>query len=189
MNTMNKITLSILIAIGCILRTNSQNPDSLPSAQRDSMLISIAKEVVLKYGPDYYREYKKPVITQRNVDGGKGIGRIIYMVTFLYDKTKEELDLDFAALVSIWGDSGKPHAVRFGNSIDGFFRYVREDYLQSNAAIEQTPYQQKYVFPIYDLSRPENKTPKNIDELRKRGYEERENGQWVKVTKDVPPRY
>ena len=188
MKTVYKKTLSILIFTGSIFMANSQNLNSLPQAQRDSILISVAKEAVLRYGPGYYREDKEPIIKREQVPQGAigltgdNAGRIYYSVTFLYDTTKERLDWDFAAIVGIWEDTGKPLLVRFG---EGILRFISENEWENDAVIEQTPYQE-CVFAIPDLDHPEKKEPKNIDELRRKGYEERD-GQWVKTKKDVPP--
>jgi hypothetical protein len=129
-----------------------QNLDSLPQTKRDSILISIAKEVALTHGPGYYREYKAPVIKRaiypEEIDEGKNAGRIIYSVIFLYDKTKEQLEMDVAAAVAIWGDSGKPQGVRFGN---GLIRLIPETGLRSGEVIEQVPYEQREVIPVVPL--------------------------------------
>ena len=42
------------------------------------------------------------------------MGRAYYMITYWYDKTKERLEEDFAAIVRIWADTGEPAAVLFG---------------------------------------------------------------------------
>jgi hypothetical protein len=215
MKAIYKKTLSILTFIGGVFMASSQNLDSLPQAQKDSLLISTAKEVVLRYGPGYYREDKEPVITRSiypNLEtdqGKKNAGRVVFGIKFFYDKTKELLDYDFAAVIGIWGDTGYPYSVRFGN---GWIRLIPEGEWESNTVVEQTIYQEIEIIPSYDWDHPENKEPTNIDELKKRGYEEidgqwvqkkrdppnidilkREgyeevNGQWVKMKKDVPSR-
>ena len=81
----------------------AQNLNSMPIAQRDSLLISIAKDAILKFAQDYYREYKEPIIEcwQIPLEGGENAGKISYRVTFLYNKTEETLELDYAASVAI----------------------------------------------------------------------------------------
>jgi hypothetical protein len=180
-----------LTFIGGTFIANSQNLDSLPQSQRDSILISTAKEAVLRYGPGYYREYKEPVIerVQTPPKGtlnptGENAGRICYRVTFLYDTVKERLGHDFAAIVLVWEDIGKPYIVSFPT---GYGRFISEDEWASNAVVEQTPYQ-TMIFPIYDWqNHPEKKEPVNIDELRRKGYEEVDGGQWVQTKREVPP--
>jgi hypothetical protein len=182
-------TILVMMLTGYITATVSQNLDSLPQERRDSILISTANEVVLRYGPGYYREYKQPLIERNQIPEkgptnptGENIGRILYNVMFLYDKTKELLEKDFAAVIDVWGDTGKPILIYFGN---GWGRFIPEGEWESDAVIEQTLYQE-VIFPIYDKEHPEKKEPKNIDELKRKGYEEKD-GQWAKVTKDVPP--
>lgn len=127
--------------------TSSQNLDSLPQQQRDSILIEVAKEVVLKYGPGYYREYKRPVITRSQVPPlgevnltGDDANRIFYEVVFLYDKSKEQLSYDFAARVLIWSDSRKPIDVMFGNGLGRVIPEVNQRSTKED--IDQVPYQQ-----------------------------------------------
>jgi hypothetical protein len=188
MKAIYKKTLSILTFIGGVFMANSQNLDSMPQAQRDSLLISTAKEVVLRYGPGYYREDKKPVIKRSiypkfETDQGKNAGRLVFGIKFFYDKTKEQLDKDYAAAIGIWGDTGNPYIVHFGN---GWGRLIPEGEWESNTIVKQIPYQEIEIIPGYDLDHPEKKEPKNIDELRRKGYEEID-GQWIKTRKDVPP--
>jgi hypothetical protein len=148
----NNCALKSLMCLAVLLSSTtamSQNLDSIPKAKRDSILIAVAKEVVLTYGPGYYREYKEPVIKRfvypkDDVDGGKNTGRICYSVVFLYDKTKEQLELDAAAGVGIWADTGKPFSVRFGN---GWGKFIPETGLRSGEVIVPVPYQQREVFP------------------------------------------
>jgi len=146
MKNNDKIIYIIILLYSLCLNTFSQDLDSLPQQQRDSILIEVAKEVVLKYGPGYYREYKRPIITRRQIlpmgdinVTGKNAGRIFYEVIFLYDETKELLEYDFAARVAIWGDTHKPIRVLFGN---GFIKKIPEVDLRSSKTVDQVPYQQ-----------------------------------------------
>jgi hypothetical protein len=191
MKAIYKKTLSILILMGGIFTANSQNLESLPQAQRDSLLISLAKEAVLRYGPGYYREYKEPIIERGQIQPkgtmnptGENVGRIYYIITFLYDTIKERLGDNFAAIVGFWGDTGKPSYIRLGNN-NGYTRSISESEWDSDAEVEQTPYHEM-IFPIYDWDDPENKEPKNIDELRRKGYVEKDGG-WIQTEKEVPP--
>lgn len=121
---MKIIVIITLFLLGYNSVSLSQNLDSYPQAKRDSILVSIAKEVILKYGPGYYREFSNPEIKrlkfppkgERN-STGENANRIYYIVTFRYDKTKELLEFDFAAFVRFWADTGIPDAVSFGNGI------------------------------------------------------------------------
>jgi len=178
-----KLTKQIMIIILLFVSYNNamaQNLDRLPQPKRDSILISIAKEVILKYGPDYYREYAKPIIKRSNTD------RAAYEVTFLYDKTEETLEWDYAAKVFIWADTGNPGSVFFGN---GFGRGIPEgrEWL-TDTTISPVPYQESVV-PLYDINNHDpNQEPVNKDELIRKGWEKRgDRGEWVKTRPDVPP--
>ncbi len=66
---MMKKYMMILLVIGYpFLMTEAQTKhlDKLPQKQRDSILVPLAKEIILKYGPDFYDEYQSPVI-RRNI--------------------------------------------------------------------------------------------------------------------------
>jgi len=193
MKTTKQIFLVISLCVSYNTGILSQNLDSMPAAKRDSLLIVVAKEVVLKYGPDYYREDFKPTIERGLVPPkgeinktGEMAGRAFYHVTILYDKTKEQLEYPFAARVQVWADTGKPSSVFFGN---GLGRTVSDDNSQnSDKEIIPVHYQQRQVHPIFDWNDGNPiKKPINLDELKRKGYVEQSNGQWVKTTPDVPP--
>jgi len=193
---MKQIIFMFLLCVSYNSLTLAQNLNSMPIAKRDSLLIAIAKEAVLKYGPDYYREYKTPVIITGKFPPAEQItdkrfvklaGRSYYLVTFLYDKTQEQLSYDFAAEVRIWEDTVSLFDVMFGN---GWGRGISEDIedWRKDITIEPVRYRQRQVMPIWDLAdQNPNKKPLNVDELKRRGYVEQSNGQWVKVTQDTPP--
>ena len=112
--------LSILLFLTIYITLCAQNLDNLPTEKRDSLLKAKSKEIILRYGPGYYREYKAPTIerivvppSESNPEG-INVGRAYYMITYWYDKTKERLEEDFAAIVRIWADTGEPAAVLFG---------------------------------------------------------------------------
>jgi hypothetical protein len=188
MKRVSKTVFLVIVLTGYTIAALSQNLDSMPQEQRDSLLTSTAKEVVLRYGPGYYREYKEPVIKRGQIPPkgtmnptGENAGRFYYRVTFLYDTVKERLNSDFAAEVVIWENNGKPEGITIG--IWG--RSISEDEWESDAIVEQMEYW-TIVFPIYDWDHPEQKEPINIDELKRKGYEERD-GQWVQTKKEIPP--
>ena len=121
MKIITKIILAILLCVGYDT-TKAQNLDLMPIAKRDSLLIATAKEIVLKHGSDYYREYQPPTVKRSQVPpkgelnpGGANAGRVLYNVLFIYNKEKEQLGYDFAASVNFWEDTGKPASVFFGN--------------------------------------------------------------------------
>ena len=172
----------------------SQNLDSIPAEKRDSLLIAIAKEVVLKYGPDYYREDSIPKIERHLVPPkgeinktGENAGRVLYWVIIPYDEKKEKLEKPFAARIQFWADTGNPVSVFFGN---GLGRIVSESVLRGDEEVTPVKYQQRQVIPMYSLDDPDpNRKPLNFEELKQKGYEEiaGSGGQWYKTTPDVPP--
>jgi len=137
----------ILIFISYNLLAISQNLDSIPKTQRDSILLTKAKEVVLKYGPGYYREFKEPVIERVESIPPKGAVipkgaityRFLYEVIYLYDESKEQLEEDFAAKVIFPSATGEPASVLFGNGIG--IRIPKDTDLRSGEEVEPIPYQ------------------------------------------------
>ena len=120
MKQIKKILLLTSILLGYTIMAFSQNLDNIPTEKRDSLLKAMSKEIILRYGAGYYREYKVPTIervvvppSETNPEG-INVGRAYYMITYWYDKTKERLEEDFAAIVRIWADTGEPAAVLFG---------------------------------------------------------------------------
>jgi hypothetical protein len=183
---MKEIILTILLCASYNVLTMAQDLRSMPIAQRDSLLIAIAREVVLTYGPDWYREYGDPIIRRevRPAEAGADAGRGILFVRFLYDRTLEELEWDFAAEVNFREDTGRPVAVIFGN---GLGRLVTESNLRSGSVIEPMPFQ-RVIMPIYDFDNPDpDQVPKNIDELTRYGRVRNSAGQWIRTRPDTPP--
>ena len=86
--------------------------------ERHGVFTEIAKEAVLKYAPEYYREYRKPYIYGESVFY-TGIEELYSFacVTFFYDPTKESMKEDFAAAVIIDNQAGYATDILLGNGI------------------------------------------------------------------------
>jgi hypothetical protein len=212
MKNMKQIVAVILFYAGCSLVVWAQVQDlsKMPEIQRNAMLISIAKEVVLLYGPDYYREVSEPIVELRELR--PGYGHYFYYVTFPYDKTQETL-VDYAAEVQICVDTGRPAGIDFGNGIGRSLPVERGDWRNGPPAhIGVHPYQDmtkpiyyndniiEIVIPVAiaeDSIKREayyqqellkyDREPLNKDDLLQRGWERRSDGEWVKVHPGVPP--
>ena len=94
----------------------AQNLDKMNEAKRKTALLRIAKEGILEFAPDYYREYGEPEIAHGYVDNvqkfsddqlKKYRNRSYYTVKYFYDKNEEAFWGDYSACVYIWGDTGK----------------------------------------------------------------------------------
>jgi hypothetical protein len=143
----NSILLLVLAVPGL---ARGQHLDSLPAAKRDSILLEVAKETVMKYGPDYYRDHQPPRIKRlvvpehgRATYGEKNVGRIYYSVTYPADKARELCVHDVAASVNIWADTREATSIFFGC---GFGYGQLEELEQKGRIIKPVPYQE-------DLSR------------------------------------
>jgi hypothetical protein len=188
--------VTFLFAASCVSHKTLTNLDSLSEKKRNAYLKAVAKEVVVKYGTGYYRDYKEPVISRGQVPPqgeinttGENAGRFFYHITYQYDKTKENLG-EFAIQIGFWEDTGEPLVVSFGN---GWSRLIPDNFdWRNDNTIEPTPYQQNFIFPLYDWQHGKdeiNSEPVNKDEIIKRGFEKQPDGTWVKIHPDVPPKY
>jgi len=125
---MKKYLLILIAVCPILLHGQVTNIDRLPQPERDSALIAIAKQIILKYGPDYY-DANDPLIIKRRVltkeDEGEGgsrlaagarAGRIEYEVGYLKPKEFRERHPDrypYTVCVSIWEDNGLVSHVMF----------------------------------------------------------------------------
>jgi YD repeat-containing protein len=105
------------------------------SVKRNEYLVKLAREVVLNFGPGYYRENMNPEVSairmyldsthvERFPEDRKNIGRKYYVVTFPYDHTQEQLEWGYAAKVEIWEDDGEPKGVMFGCNLGYHFTFT-----------------------------------------------------------------
>ena len=120
---MKKFVLLFSFLVSFVLTSYSQNLDSIPKSKRNSLLKSMATAIVMKHGPEYYRDKIKierfimPYHPDMNKIDKQHIGEPYYRVTFLYDNRKERFEMKYAAKVTFWGIIGHPRDVSFGNGI------------------------------------------------------------------------
>jgi len=124
-----KAIILFLLAAYC-LGIQAVNLDSIPEKKRDKLLLSMAKDVVLRYGPDYYRDTPKPEI-KRYVPVKKG-DTIFYSVKYL-PKPEEYFTWGYAAVVTINAETGLPTYIDYGIGIgyevpDAFNAYLARKY-------------------------------------------------------------
>lgn len=122
---MRKVTvLLLLMCFSVSFHAQTIDLSKMSVKQRDEYLINLSREVVMNFGPDYYREYKMPTVSEVKVFHDstnhrpeilRNIGRKYYRVTYLYDKAKELFACNYAAQVDIWADDGEPKNVQFGS--------------------------------------------------------------------------
>lgn len=92
----------------------AQNFESLPKSAKDSILIAIAKEGIMKYGPDWWRDYP-PEIRQVIAEKSPGVGKVLYELKFPYDTTVESFYKPYSTKVLIYADSKKIRNIYFGS--------------------------------------------------------------------------
>ena len=95
-----------------------KNLDKLPEKERKEYLLKKAKETIMEYGPDWYRDYKEPVIRLIVIDLGPDKGRSFYSVGYLYDPNKEQMEYsEYSVGVGIYADTGEVRGISFGDGI------------------------------------------------------------------------
>ena len=132
----------------------------MDSVKRYEYLVKLAREVVLNFGPGYYRDNMNPTISDLRVfsdsslverfpEAKRNLGRKYYTVTFPYDHAQEQLEWDYAANVEIWEDDGEPKGVMFGHGLGIHFtsRPYREWVKEGIKEDEIMPYQHYTIKP------------------------------------------
>ena len=132
----------------------------MDSVKRNEYLVKLAREVVLNFGPGYYRDNLNPTISDLKVfsdsslvkrfpEAQQKLGKKYYVVTIPYDHTQEQLEWSYAAEVEIWEDDGEPKGVMFGHNL-GYhftFRPYREWVKNGIKEDEIMPYQHYTIKP------------------------------------------
>ncbi|MDR1883405.1 MAG: hypothetical protein LBR26_11595 [Prevotella sp.] len=140
-----KNLLLLFVLILSVSGVFSQDLEKMPKAEREVLLIKRAKELVLRHGPGYWREYQPPVIersvfTGKTGSGSKYIGQIYYRITILYNPKSERFNCNYAAVVDFWAITGKPWGISFGNGLGFVFDDNYEEKIKSGQ-VEVMPFQ------------------------------------------------
>lgn len=145
---MRRVIIFVFFAMSCVLLSAQyKNLSKMPEKTRNEYLLQKSKEVVVNFGPEWYREnmsveisplcvfkedYDKRPEIQRNV------GRKYYTLTFRYKQ--KQPDYYFAFDVSIWEDDGEPEGITFGNNFGLNFLFEPYSSLVKNKEKYQIPY-------------------------------------------------
>ena len=125
---MRRLLLLFCMTVGLLSlsgQVTAENLDSLSTEKRNKKLIKLAKEVVLRHGPDFYREYKPPVIKSQRVSDKtvdmtvemieRYKGRSYYTIEYPYNIKEEVFHNYYSVKVYVWGATGKVFSILFGN--------------------------------------------------------------------------
>lgn len=140
-----KRILVVLTALLVSIAFYGQNLDKMPKAEREALLLKKAKELVLRHGPGYWREYQPPIIERYEMPTsgypiGKNIGRDFYSVNIPFDPQKERFNYKYAASVTFWADTGEPRVIMFGNG-KGFSLDKDDEKRTKSDQVEVMPFQ------------------------------------------------
>lgn len=119
--------LSTFLFLTIYITLWAQNLEKINKSERNNILLRVAKEGIMKYGPDYYREYGKPEIEYNCVvDSNKNFAyedikkyrnKYYYSIKYHYNESEESFNTDYSAWVFIWANTGKVFKIYFGNGL------------------------------------------------------------------------
>ena len=154
-----KVIFLLSLTIFYINTSFAQNTNlsKLTDKARNKYLLELAKEVVLNFGPDWYKD-KGPFVTEISgiqVYENKAYdlpeiikcnGRHYYTVIYRYKKYRNLPKWHFAFKVSIWEDDGVPKDILFGNDegITFIFRQYNKWIKDGVKKEDQMPYNTSY---------------------------------------------
>lgn len=125
-------SLVLIFSLSLYSQDANINLAGMKKKERNAYLVKKSKDVIMNFGPRFYREYGKPEISGPEIYEIKGndiyhrpvidkfVGMEYYTVTFRYDMEKEYFEWDYAAVVEIWND-GEPKTVKFGEGYGTYF--------------------------------------------------------------------
>lgn len=126
------VSFALIFSLSLYAQDRNMSLSEMKKKERNAYLVEKSKEVIMAFGPRFYREYGEPEISGREVYEIKGndiyrrstrekyVGMGYYTVTFRYDMEKEIFEWDYAAIVEIW-DDGEPKTVSFGEGYGTYF--------------------------------------------------------------------
>lgn len=139
--------------------SQNKNLSKMTEKARNEYLLEKSKEVILNFGPEWYREPMSVEIsglsvfndeTNKHPKIQKCNGRKYYTITYYYDKYYKDLNdrfkevkgIIFAFKVFIWEDDGEPESILFGNAIGLTFLFrPYEDWVNNGVKKEdQKPF-------------------------------------------------
>jgi len=124
-----KRLLFVFLAILCIVFQANARPRKLnkfPQSERDSIILAIAKEAMLKYAPEWYSDNLIPEVKYEGYSKHPDYThRQVYRV-FYYLPEKKPMpapyNWEYLVRVSVWEDTGKLFAINFGPGGNSFIR-------------------------------------------------------------------
>lgn len=113
MKTILFATLLTIMSTGAYAQKT--NLDKLPEKERNEYLLKTAYKTVMKHAPEWYRDFKEPLIESGVFPSGSDKDRLVYSVTYFHDPSKEFMGYGFSILVGIYADTGAVRDFSFGD--------------------------------------------------------------------------
>ena len=130
MKTTRILTLWLGLIVLAPITTIAQDLNKMPKAKRDSCLLAITKDMLLKFGDErFYKEMTKAIIDSTTFSIKNEIPRDVYQVTYYYDSTKFTMNPLYLARVHLDKVTGKPLNLRFGTG-KGYLLQLLSDTLE-----------------------------------------------------------
>lgn len=136
MKSLYNISCTLLILAATCMSIQAVNLDSLSEKKRNELLLSMAKEVVLRYGPCYFRDDPEPEI-------GLALKTKNFKVTYL-PKSEEKFDWGYAVKVFFDNKTGLPTSASFGNGLIHNVSDAYKAYLANKYYGKKYPFGKKY---------------------------------------------
>lgn len=139
MPIMKPIIFVTMIMLYSTAFSQKTNLASLPEKERNEYLIKTAYETVMRYGPDWYRDYKSPKITSNVISKGPDKGRLQYAVTWFHDPSKETMEWGYSVGVGIYANTGAVRMIGFGDGTG----YLLSKELRNRSTLDLKPHPYK----------------------------------------------
>lgn len=138
--------MTLLSTVVCAQKNNLS---LLPQKERNEYLVKKAYDAVMKYGPDWYRDYREPEIKSfiipvdsRDPDREK----TEYSIRWYYDPAQEKMIKPYSVAVGIYESTGELRWIMFGDG--GIYGFTKLPRGRSAEDLEPYPFRKYEPLPV-----------------------------------------